>query len=30
MYALERMTTAGSKLGGDAAGSLIPGNPARL
>jgi hypothetical protein len=32
MYGLERITTAGSKLGGDAAGTgwLITGNPARL
>jgi hypothetical protein len=30
MYGLERITTIGSILGGDAAGSLIPGNPARL
>ncbi|GAA2145321.1 hypothetical protein GCM10009825_37840 [Arthrobacter humicola] len=30
MYGLERITTVGSILGGDAAGSLIPGNPVRL
>ena len=29
MYGLERITATGSILGGDAAGSLIPGNPAR-
>jgi hypothetical protein len=29
MYALERITTAGSKLDAAAAGPLIPGNPAR-
>lgn len=30
MYGLERITTAGSILGADAAGSLIPGNPVSL
>jgi hypothetical protein len=30
MYALERITTTGSILGADAAGSLMSGNPARL
>ena len=30
MYGLERITATGSILVGDAAGSLIPGNPACL